>query len=255
MSANGDARPRPLALTRPDRLVRVGHRGAAALAPANTIAAFEAAIAAGVDLVELDVVRLPDGPLAVAHSVDEWRAGAPLLDAALSWLSRNAPDAVGVVVDLKDRGFEREVVAALDRHRAVERALVTSVFADSLREVLRIDASVRTGLSYPWDRRGLSDRPAMAPVVRGAAAALRAGLPFRIVSMVAAAGASAAMLHHSVVSSRTVARLRATGVPVFAWTVDDPATLARVAAAGVAGVVSNDPGLLRDGRETRDPTG
>jgi glycerophosphoryl diester phosphodiesterase len=73
--------------------------------------------------------------------------------------------------------------------------------------------------------------------------------------MVAAAGASAAMLHHSVVSSRTVARLRATGVPVFAWTVDDPATLARVVAAGVAGVVSNDPGLLRDGRDTRDPTG
>ena len=36
-------------------LLRIGHRGAAALAPANTIEAVEAALAVGVDAVEVDI--------------------------------------------------------------------------------------------------------------------------------------------------------------------------------------------------------
>src|SRR5258707_15168648 len=45
----------------------VGHRGAAALAPENTIAAFDAGLAAGVDDVEFDVQRTPGGLPIVIH--------------------------------------------------------------------------------------------------------------------------------------------------------------------------------------------
>ena len=41
-------------------VLRIGHRGAAALAPPNTIAAVEAALAHGVDMIELDVFGRPD---------------------------------------------------------------------------------------------------------------------------------------------------------------------------------------------------
>ena len=45
----------------------IGHRGAAALAPENSLAAIEAAAEAGVDGVEVDVLRAPDGSLVLAH--------------------------------------------------------------------------------------------------------------------------------------------------------------------------------------------
>ena len=51
-------------------LIRVGHRGAAALAPENTLRSFEAALAHGVEAIEFDVLDLVDGPLVVAHSND-----------------------------------------------------------------------------------------------------------------------------------------------------------------------------------------
>ena len=50
--------------------LRIGHRGAAALAPENTLGSFRAAVEAGVDLVEFDVLDLRDGTLVVAHSDD-----------------------------------------------------------------------------------------------------------------------------------------------------------------------------------------
>ncbi|MGI8622956.1 MAG: glycerophosphodiester phosphodiesterase family protein, partial [Solirubrobacteraceae bacterium] len=41
-------------------LIRVGHKGADLLAPGNTLASFDAALAAGVDMIEFDV--LPEDP-------------------------------------------------------------------------------------------------------------------------------------------------------------------------------------------------
>ena len=55
-------------------LIRVGHRGAAALAPENTLRSFEAALAHGVDAIEFDVVALADGgPLILGHSLADER--------------------------------------------------------------------------------------------------------------------------------------------------------------------------------------
>ena len=52
-------------------LLRVGHRGAAALAPENTLRSFEAALACGVDAIEFDVLDRGDGPLVLGHSLAE----------------------------------------------------------------------------------------------------------------------------------------------------------------------------------------
>ena len=48
----------------------LGHRGASAAAPENTIAAFERARALGADGVELDVRRSADGVLMVHHDAE-----------------------------------------------------------------------------------------------------------------------------------------------------------------------------------------
>jgi glycerophosphoryl diester phosphodiesterase len=56
--------------------------------------------------------------------------------------------------------------------------------------------------------------------------------------------ATAASLHHALLTRRTVERCHALGMPVIAWTVDDPARVEKVVAMGVDAVVSNDPRIV-----------
>lgn len=230
--------------------VRIGHKGAAALAPENTIESIGAALEHGVDVVEVDVVDRPDGSLVLAHSHEEIHAGAPALDDALAYLASEAPVTTGVDLDLKWYGFEPAVLAALRRHGLVERAIVSSFFPASLRQLRALAPELRVGISYPWDRRGLALRRALAPLVWAGASTLRSTLPFRIGRMARAADATAAMLHYSVLSRAAVRRAHALGLSVFVWTVDDPGLLRRVLATGVDGVISNDPRIFAPGGES-----
>ena len=230
----------------------MGHKGAAALAPENTIESLAAAIGHGVDMVEFDVIDGPGGRLLLAHSHEEVEPGAVTLDEALGFVAAEAPEAMRVDLDLKWHGFEGRVVEALRRHRLEERALVSSFFPGSLRDLHRLEPSLATGISYPWDRRSLALRPVLKPVVAAGAAALRRALPYRIARMVEAASASAAMLHFSVLSRACVERCHARGIHVFAWTVDEPELLAQVVALGVDGVISNDPRIFGSREEVRD---
>lgn len=223
-------------LLRGGGIIRVGHKGAAALAPENTLRSLEKAIELGVDVVEFDVIE----SLVVAHSQHEIPQEPASLDQALALLRRHD---VGVHVDVKAAGFEREIVEALRRHELLERAYVTTFEVPALHRFAELEPGLPRGLSYPRDRYGVSRR-ALAPVRLAGAAALRRALPRRIATLLARAEATIASLHHGVVSRATVERCHALGIPVIAWTVDSPALLARVQAAGVDAVVSNDPRIF-----------
>jgi glycerophosphoryl diester phosphodiesterase len=66
----------------------------------------------------------------------------------------------------------------------------------------------------------------------------------RVERVVRRSGAGALMLQHALVTPRSVAAAHALGVPVLAWTVDEPADLERVLAAEVDGVITNDPRIF-----------
>jgi glycerophosphoryl diester phosphodiesterase len=53
-----------------DKLLVIAHRGYSAKYPENTLAAFQAAIAAGADMIELDVHLTRDGALIVTHDFE-----------------------------------------------------------------------------------------------------------------------------------------------------------------------------------------
>ncbi|HEY7381431.1 MAG TPA: glycerophosphodiester phosphodiesterase [Gaiella sp.] len=245
--------------------LRIGHRGAAALAPENTLRAFQAARLAGVDVIEFDVLDLPHGPLVVAHSdhLEEVSHGAatgsvrarslaelrevapelPTLDEALAFFTTEAT-AIGVHLDLKLRARFDELGAAIRAHGLVERTVVSSTHTDRLRAMARHAPGVRIGVTYPEDRFEISRRQHLWPVVGLALTALRASLPARLPRLVRRAGATAVMLQHRLVTEAAVRRAHALGVPVLAWTVDEPHDLARVVEAGVDGVITNDPGIF-----------
>ena len=221
--------------------LRVGHRGAAALAPENTLRSFEAALACGVDAIEFDVLDLVDGPLVLAHSLAELQTEPPTLDEALEFLAGHD---VAVHVDLKLTTRLDEVAAALDRHGLSDRAVVSSFHLPSLKAVAAHAPALPLGFTYPEDRYGVSRRQALRPAIRLGTLALRRAIVARVPAMIARAGASALMLHHAVVSAAAVERAPEAGAAVWAWTVDDPAELARLDAARVDAVISNDPGIF-----------
>jgi glycerophosphoryl diester phosphodiesterase len=226
---------------RDGRMLRIGHRGAAALAPENTIESLRLALELGCDLVEFDVHEL-DGTLVLVHDRPaSRRAGLSTLDEALAFLA--ASDA-GAHLDLKATGAEEAVAEALRRHGLVGRTVVSSFRPETLRALAAVAPGVRLGLTYPEDRRGLVQRRAVAPLVGPALAAMRAALPFRISRFLAGASASAAMLHFSVVSKAAVERCHSLGAPVLVWTVDDQDWVARLQAMGVDGVITNNPHIF-----------
>ncbi len=224
--------------------VRVGHKGAAALAPENTIASLAAAADHGVDMVEFDVAARSDGELVLAHSTREITRESDTLDEALAFIRHETAPDLALDLDLKVRGFEEEIVGALHRHELLDRALASSFYSDSLRRLRVLEPGLRTGISYPWDRSGLAERRGVRPVVWAGTAALRRALPFRIAGMARSATATSAMLHFSVLSSVVVDRCHELGLTVFAWTVDEPDLLERVLGLGVDGVISNDPRIF-----------
>ena len=226
----------------PGRVLRIGHRGAAALAPENTLASIEAAIDLGVDLVEIDVVQ-EQGRLRLAHETSSLTEESPLLEEALELLAARG---TGVLLDLKSRGVEGRVVTLLREQGIVERSVVASFHAGSLRAVKDVDSTVTTGFSYPFDRAGLSRRRPLQPFLAAGLAGLRRALPARIERMLASARADAALLHWGLISAPVVARCHARGAAVLAWTVEDGTALQRVLAAGVDGVIANDPRLFGD---------
>lgn len=222
-------------------LIRVGHRGAAALAPENTLASFEAALASGVDAIEFDVVDPGHGPLLVGHSRDELGPSPPTLDEAVAFLA--ARD-VRLHVDLKLSTRLDELAAALRTHGVVERSVVSSFHVPSLRGLAEHAPDARLGFTYPEDRYGVSKRAALRPAIRIGTAALRRAIVARIPAMIERVGARALMLQHAVVSRAAVERAHGLGVAVWAWTVDDAEELARLDAAGVDAVISNDPRIF-----------
>jgi glycerophosphoryl diester phosphodiesterase len=212
----------------------IGHRGAAAVAPENTFAALEAAIAARVDLVEFDITP----GLRLGHSLDELPAKGLSLDDALEYLKGHG---VGVHLDVKLPGYEDEVLAAIRRHGVGERAVVSTSFAVTVRRFARLAPDLPRGIGYPRDRLGVSNLSWPRPVQRAGAAALRQVMPARVPVLLRWSRANTLSLHHTLCSRAAVATAHRLGAPVLAWTVNDPAGVRRVTAAGVDGIVSDDP--------------
>ena len=265
-SSASNAILRAVELQAQGRILRVGHRGAAALAPENTLRSLELAVELGCDLVEFDVLDLADGTLVLAHSDDlqEVSHGAasgqvrllrlaelrelapelPTLDDALAFMGERWPE-TGLHVDVKARGREEAVVDALRRHGVVDQAVVATSDLESLRSFGRLEPELARGLTYPHARLGWGER-LPPPLQRTGSALLRVGLPRRLRALLRRVDASAAMLQHGVVSSAVVESVHTVECSVFAWTVDDPALLEQMVEAGVDGVITNDPGIFRD---------
>jgi glycerophosphoryl diester phosphodiesterase len=242
----------------------IAHRGASAYAPENTLPAFELAVQQGADALELDVRLTRDGAPVVIHddtlgrttdltgpvrartlaelrgadagrwfTLDRGRT-FPFRDtgvqiptlAEVLWTFPVMP----VMIEVKEPEVQEAVRRALIENGAAERCVVASEHVGAL-EVFRQEpfASGAAGAEISALYR--------AVLLRGRAPPCQ----YRFLSV-------PLRWHGLPVPTRAFVRAaRALGAPVHVWTIDDPATARRLWARGVAGIVTNVPGVVRQG--------
>jgi glycerophosphoryl diester phosphodiesterase len=232
----------------------VGHRGAMGYRPENTLASFEHALKLGADWIECDVHLSRDGALVVMHdeSVDRTTNGHGLvrdhtlaelkqLDAG-SWFG---PEYAGqrvltleelldwartrdTVVDIEIKnaplyyvGIEQAVVTALARMHMAGQAIVISFDHRAVDKIKTLNPEVATGVLY-------AGRPADAGI----------GLAQLV-------NADALLPHHAYVTADDVDAAHAAGLSVAPWATSDPVALRQLVAAGVDGIGTNHPDVLK----------
>ncbi len=206
-------------------------------------------------MIEFDVLRLADGgpdlpvaersPLVIAHDWHDAGSRQPLsLDVALEAFTRAPLDAVEIDCDLKLPGREEELAAALRAHGLLERAMVSTMYPESLEALRRLEPALRRGWTFPKVTRPWDRKPLARPAVLAALAMMKARLPRNLAARVERVGASAVWVYHPLIGRRLVARAHELGIELIAWTVDDAARVAELRELGVDGICSNDPRLL-----------
>lgn len=240
------------------RVLNLAHRGASAVAPPNTLAAFEKAAELGADGIELDVHLSADGVPVVIHdyTVDATTDGSGrVADMTLAQLkeldagSRFDPafageriptlgevlESVGSrlllnielkTVSLRDTGLERVTIGQVNRHGLAKgnRVLFSSFNPLSLIRAKRIDAHIPVGLLYAPDMPLPLRRAWLAPFIPHEARHPK----------------------HTMVDADFMAWSRRRGYQVNTWTVDEPGEMRRLITLGVDCIITNVPDVLRD---------
>lgn len=245
-------------------MLRIGHKGADAIAPGNTLASFAAAVDAGVDAIEFDVLRprgdfdqpedwrradagpgRASGPLLVAHDWGDAGRREPLtLGQALDALLQPPLDHLRFDLDLKVAGREDEIVAAIAERGLLDRAMVSTMEVGSVAWLRDHAPELDRGWTLPKVSRDWAASTLLRPVFLAGAASLRARLPRQVARRAPELGAWAVWIYHPLITQRLIDSAHGAGVQVIAWTVDDAARIAELAALGVDGICTNDPRLL-----------
>ena len=244
---------------------RIGHKGADLIRPGNTLESFEAAVEAGVEMIELDVLRpraefrdgadwrraaagpVGDGapPLLVAHDWgDAARRDPMLLEEAMDAFTRAPLAHVAIDCDLKIAGREDEVIGALRERGLLGRAQISTMEISSILALRELDAGVGVGWTLPKVTRDWNAKAWARPVVVAALVSLRARLPGVVRRRAPELGVDSIWAYHPVVTKRLVSACHDVGPELIAWTVDDLPRMRTLAALGVDGICTNDPRLF-----------
>lgn len=228
------------------RTLRLGHKGADAVVPGNTLESLRKAAELGADVVEFDAFPDATGVLRLAHDAHDLarHPDAPTVAEALAFMRQPAMAHVGVNLDAKSVGDEQKIVDVLRDHEMVDRTLVSTMEVPTLRALRELEPALRLGRSVPRVIRHWQSRPLTRPGLVAMVLAARRTLPPLLIRDLRAGRIDAVMANWSLLTPRFAQQITAHG-ELYVWTVDDPRRAAAIAAMGVTGITTNDPRLLR----------
>ncbi len=225
-------------------MLKIGHRGAKAHSPENTLASFQKAVDMGVGGIELDVHACATGELVVIHdfTVDRTTNGSgevhkmtldelqtlvvegghaiPTLDEVMALCKNRCK----VNIEMKGRHTALPLNACLERYIdkggwRYEDIIVSSFQREELEEMSRLNPDVPLGIltqasmKEAWDWAEAFNAKAIHP-------------------------------HFSLLTESNVRKAQEAGYKIYTWTVNDPEDIARVKNYGVDGIISDYPERL-----------
>jgi glycerophosphoryl diester phosphodiesterase len=219
-------------------MLRIGHRGARAYAPENTLTSFKKAMEIGVDAVELDVRKTKDNQLVVIHDADVKRTTngeglvseltlkeiksfsaesgekIPTLQEALDFLDKK----VKVFIELKEAGVEEQVLSKVHAKSLEKSVVIVSFLEDALKKVRELDKDIETGLIYAKHKNPI-----------------KAALELK---------ANYLLAFYRFTHTANVQKAHQNGLKVIVWTINKPEEVEEYAAKGVDGIASDKPDIL-----------
>ncbi|MBA2339208.1 MAG: hypothetical protein H0V88_02345 [Pyrinomonadaceae bacterium] len=246
----------------------IGHRGASAVAPENTLAAFGQALTDGADGVEFDVRLSQDEVPVVIHDRDLRRTG--LTNAKVSDLSARELGAIDVgkwfnlrYPSMSREEYEGATIPTLEEvlrfFDKTKRVLYVEMKTDKTNAHKLATEVVRCIREHDFTHYAVVESfalEAVAEVKRLAPEIMTAALFERKLSRPApsadtmleeaiACGASEIALHHTLARKRCVEKALQRGLRVAVWTVDESRWIKRAAALGINALITNDPAKMR----------
>jgi len=238
----------------------IGHRGAAAVAPENTLVSFERAMRDGADGIEFDVRLSSDGVPFVIHDATLNRTASvrtqvaklsaaelalidvgrgeklPNLHQVLALFNqRNALLYLEMKTETGELALPRTVVQVIKNESMQEKVIVACFDMSLIREVKRIDSNIRTAalfqpkISRPFD------------LVRKK----------KLIHIAQANGADEIALHYRLVSPRIVERARQAQMQVVIWTVDNTQWIDRARVLDIKALITNNPAVMVQYRQQK----
>jgi glycerophosphoryl diester phosphodiesterase len=219
-------------------MLRIGHRGARAYAPENTLTSFKKAIEIGVDAIELDVRKTKDNQLVVIHDADIKRTTngkglvgeltlaqikgysaekgekVPTLQEALDFLDKK----VKVLVELKETGIEEQVLSTVQSMGLEKKVVIISFLEEALTKVRELNKDIETGLIYAKHSNPI-----------------KAALELKANYLVAL---------YRFIHTATVEKAHENGLKIVVWTVNTLDEAKEYAKKGVDGIASDKPDIL-----------
>jgi glycerophosphoryl diester phosphodiesterase len=247
----------------------IGHRGASAVAPENTIGAFKKAVQVGADGIEFDVQLSRDGIPVIIHDDNLRRTG--LLDRRVAdlsaeelsrievsqwfWRKHGLPEPVeregvptlqevfqlyqsnpGVLyLEMKCAATQANELARaccemISATSLKDRIIVESFDLSAIAEVKRIDPSIKTA--------ALFEPKLNSPQIyfgRG------------IIGQATDVGADEIAVHHTLVRERLIRWAKEAGLAIVVWTVDDPRWIKKAHELQIDALITNNPAVMIEG--------
>jgi glycerophosphoryl diester phosphodiesterase len=227
-----------------NRILIMGHRGASAIAPENTLKAFKKAIELQADYVEFDSHLTKDGEIVIIHDADTYNSTGvsglikdktieeiKKLDAGegeriptLQELITIAKGKIGLQLEMKSTGLLERMVQILRKENLIHNSIVSCFMLDELLKLKEIEPKIKIGFLLPAEL--VQSRSIKRKILKCVREDFYAIHP-----------------HFNTVSKEIVDFAHTNGLKVNVWTVNESNTMKKLIKLGVDGIITDDISL------------
>jgi len=225
----------------------IGHKGASAIAPENTLKAFKKAIELKADMVEFDIHKTKDGEIVIIHDSDtlsttgiqglikdmimeeikKLDAGEGEKIPTLLELIKVAKEKVGLQIEIKSSGLLGKLIKLLKEENLVNTSIVSSFAFGELVKLKNLEPKMKLGLLLPTEL--VRVRQIKRNILRAADKKFYAIHP-----------------HYNITDKKIVDFAHDNDLNVNVWTVNDKDNMERLIEIGVDGIITDDISMANE---------